>query len=449
MTTGLFGDKYKYTMAQAWLKEGMAQDRVTYDYFTRNVDKRNYFLVAGIEPLLEKIQNFKFTGEQLDYLRKRGYDEQLVKYLKDFKFIGDIWGMPEGTVAFANEPILRVSGPRIETSIIETIIENTLNCHTMLASKAARIVKAANGKAVVDFSPRRDHEHDAAIAAARASYIAGVVGTSLEEAGEKYGIPTFGTMGHEWIMSFKTELEAFRAYARQWPNDSTFLIDTYDTLQGARNTVIVAKELEEKGYQLRSVRLDSGDFLDLSKKVRTIFDERGLQYVKITASGDLNEYKIRDLLEKNAAIDVFGVGTEMGVSKDAPALPGVYKLAQDEMLGPRLKLSNDKVKITLPGVKQVYRVAAVNGKFIKDVIALEDEIVHGQPLLEKYVENGSICRKETLEQIRERAATNLSNLPDKFHSIDDKFGYPVTLDASLNAVVEDLRKQYMTQEVGA
>lgn len=449
MTTGLFGDKYKYTMAQAWLKEGMAQDKVTYDYFTRKVDKRNYFLVAGLEPLLEKIQNFKFTDDQLDYLRKRGYDEKFIDYLKDFKFTSDVWAMPEGTVAFANEPILRVSGPRIETSIIETIIENTLNCHTMLASKAARITKAANGKAVVDFSPRRDHEHDAALAAARASYIAGAIGTSLEEAGEKYSIPTFGTMGHEWIMSFKTELESFRAYARQWPKDTTLLIDTYDTLQGARNAATVAKEMEANGHRLKSVRLDSGDMLDLSKKVRSILDEQGLQYVKITASGDLNEYKIRDLLEKGAPIDMFGVGTEMGVSKDAPALPGVYKLAEDEILGPRLKLSNDKVKITLPGVKQVHRVAAANGKFIKDIIAMEDEAVHGQPLLEKYVENGRICRKETLEQIRERAGASLRNLPDKYHSIDDKVDYPVTHGTGLKAVVEDLRKQYMTQEVGA
>ena len=208
MTTALFGDKYKYTMAQAWFKEGMGEDTVTYDYFSRNVDKRNYFLTAGLEPLLEKIENFRFTEKQLGYLRRKGYDEEFVKYLTDFKFTGDIHAMPEGTIAFANEPILRVTGPRIRASIIETLIENTLNAHTMLASKAARIVDAANGKAVVDFSPRRDHEHDAAMAVARSSYIAGAAGTALEEAGEKYGIPTFGTMGHEWIMSFATELDA-------------------------------------------------------------------------------------------------------------------------------------------------------------------------------------------------------------------------------------------------
>jgi len=347
MSTGLFGDKYKYTMAQAWYKAGKKDEIVTYDYFVRNVDKRNYFLVAGLEPLLEKITQFEFTEKQQEYLKKKGYDTEFIYYLKNFKFTGDIYAMPEGTVAFANEPILRVKGPRIEASIIETLIENTLNSHTMIASKAARITQSAQNKPLIDFSPRRDHEHDAAMTAARASYIAGFTGTSLEEAGEKYGIPTFGTMGHEWIMSFETELEAFRTYAKEWPKDTTLLIDTYDTIQGAKNAITIAKEMEKTGNKLKAVRLDSGDLTDLSKKVREIFDKEGLEYVKILASGDLNEYKIKKL-EKEAKIDAYGVGTDMGVSRDAPALPGVYKLTQDELAGPRIKISNDSGKTTLP-----------------------------------------------------------------------------------------------------
>lgn len=447
-TTALFGDRYKYTMAQAWLREGKACETVTYDYFARNVDKRNYFLVAGLEPLLEKIINFRFTQGQLEYLRKRGYDKALVDYCENFRFRGEIWAMPEGTAAFPNEPVLRVSAQRLEATLIETIIENTLNCHTMAATKAARIVKAARGKPVIDFSPRRDHEHDAAVAVARAGYIAGCIGTSLEEAGEKYGIQTFGTMGHEWVMSFETELEAFRAYAREWPNETTLLIDTYDTLQGARNAAIVAKELEAKGCRMRGVRLDSGDLLELSRKVRAVLDNEGLQYVKIVASGDLNEHKITSLLDSGARIDIFGVGTELGVSKDAPSLPGVYKLAQDEILGPRIKLSDDNVKTTLPGVKQVYRFAGTDGKYAKDVIALAHEKMPGaEPLLVKVMENTEIRHNPSLEQIRAKSAETLERLPDALHAIDAKAQYPVETTAELRTLVETLKVQYQTREV--
>ncbi len=366
----LFTDFYELTMCASYF-DNKNFEPATFDLFIRRLpENRSYFLFAGLEETLQYLETVKFTEEQLGYLKKLGFKWDFLDYLRCFRFTGEVWAVPEGTVAFPNEPLIRVTASIIEAQLVETFLLNTVNLQTMIATKASRVVHAAKGKSVIEFGLRREPGIDAGMKVARSSYIAGCQGTSNVLAGQTYNIPVFGTMAHSFVMSYTKEIDAFRAFSKTFPNKSTLLIDTYNDISGAEKAAVIAKELEAKGFRLGGVRLDSGDLAEDSKKVRKILDDQNLDYVKIFASGDLDEFKVKELLANGAKIDSFGVGTKMGTSADRPYLDVIYKLcetiAENGGSLPIMKLSKDK--ITLPGRKQVYRLKNKIGEYEKDII---------------------------------------------------------------------------------
>jgi nicotinate phosphoribosyltransferase len=446
----LFTDLYELTMCASYF-DNKKFGPATFDLFIRRLPPgRSYFLFAGLEQVLLYLEKVKFTDEHIVYLKKQGFKEDFLEYLRGFRFIGDVWAAPEGTVVFPGEPLIRVTAPIIEAQLVETFLLNTINLQTMIATKASRVVQAAKGKAVIEFGLRREHGVDAGMKVARSSYIAGCQGTSNVLAGMAYGIPVFGTMAHSFVMSYEKEIEAFRAFAKTFPAKSTLLIDTYNEMAGAEKAAVVAKELEKKGFRLGGVRLDSGDLAETSKKVRALLDEKGLGYVTIFASGDLDEYRIGELLNKEAKIDAFGVGTKMGTSADYPYLDVIYKLCETMNgkgeFSPIMKLSEGK--ITLPGRKQVYRFTDDKGYYKKDVVTLADEQVEGEPLLVKVMEKGKLrFDPPTLKQIRETASSNLKKLPEKYRKLTDSPSYPVELSQALSELVKQLEKKIRETEI--
>jgi len=425
--------------------ENKRNELATFDLFIRKLPaNRSYYVFAGLEQALLFLKNMKFNTEQIDYLRAQGFKDDFLNYLKKFKFTGEVWAVPEGTIVFPNEPLIRVTAPIIEAQLVESFLLNIVNLQTMIATKASRVVHASQGRPVIEFGLRRTHGTDAGMKAARSSYIAGCAGTSSVLAGMKYEIPIFGTMAHSFVMFFNSEIEAFRAFTKSFPQKSTLLIDTYDDIKGAENAAVVAKELEKKGLRLSGVRIDSGNLIDISKKVREILDERGLNYVKIFASGDLDEYKIEELLRKGAKIDSFGVGTRMSTSEDRPYVDIIYKLSEkmgkNGKFTPTMKLS--KGKMTLPGRKQVFRVEDESGNFAKDMIALHDEKVEGEPLLVKVMNKGEIVYDlPTLEDVRKRALENLSKLPEEIKKLKKTKRYPVMLSPKLRKLLKELTNE--------
>ncbi len=446
----LFTDYYELTMCASYF-DNKNFEPATFDLFIRRLpENRSYFIFAGLEQVLLYLQNIKFTQEHLVYLKKQGFSQQFLDYLKDFKFTGDVWAVPEGTITFPNEPLIRVTAPIIEAQIIETFLLNTVNLQTMIASKASRVVHAAKGKAVIEFGLRREQGIDAGMKVARCSYIAGCQGTSNVLAGMTYGIPVFGTMAHSFIMAYPKEIDAFRAFAKTFPNKLTLLIDTYDEIAGAEKAVVVAKELEAKGYRLGGVRLDSGDLVENSKKIRKILDENDLGFVKIFASGDLDEFRIAELQSKGAELDSFGVGTKMGTSADRPYIDGIYKLCETmtapNVFSPIMKLSKDK--ITLPGRKQVYRFKNEKGVYLKDMITLAEEKVDAEPLLVKVIDKGRLVYSlPSLEEIKAFAAENLSKLPEQYKELTNVKEYPVELSLSLQNLIKNLKQQITENEI--
>ncbi len=337
----LFTDYYELTMCAAYF-DNKNFETATFDLFIRRLpENRSYFLFAGLEEALQYLQTIRFTEEHIAFLRKQGFQEDFLDYLQGFRFTGEVWAVPEGTITFPNEPLIRVTAPIIEAQLVETFLLNSINLQTMIATKASRVVQAAKGRAIIEFGLRREPGIDAGMKVARSSFIAGCQGTSNVLAGMTYGIPIFGTMAHSFIMSYPKEIDAFRAFAKTFPNKTTLLIDTYDDLAGAEKAAEVAKELETKGFRLGGVRLDSGDLAETSKKVRKILDDAGLGYVKIFASGDLEEFKIAQLLEDGAPIDAFGVGTKMGTSADRPYLDGIYKLCETQTADGKLHTDHE------------------------------------------------------------------------------------------------------------
>jgi len=450
----LLTDLYQITMAQGYFQQDV-DNEVTFDLFARKCpDKGNYMVAAGLEQALGYLENLSFNEDTIDYLRQQKgangqqkFSEDFLEYLKDFRFEGDVYAVKEGEVVMPNEPIMRVTADRIQAQLVETFLLNQINHQTLIATKASRVVQAADGRAVSDFGLRRAHSDSAGIKGARAAYIGGAVSTSNVLAGYHFDIPVVGTMAHSWIMGFETELEAFQAYADTYQDSSVLLIDTYDTIEGAKNAVIVGKELEDKGYQLQAIRLDSGDLVDLSIKVRDILDNAGLDYVKIVASNDLNEYKIEDLLEQGAKIDLFGVGTEMITSKQSPALGGVYKLAQNTNKNgesiPVIKLSNDEIKITNPGIKQIYRQNDSNGNYVRDVLGLENEVgIEGEKLLHKVMENGEITYQiPSLQESQQYCRERLEQLGSEHRKIRDSVPYEVVRSDGLELLRNDLMNE--------
>ena len=380
-------DLYQLTMMNGYLRFGMQKNRACFDLFYRKQgDVTSYAVAAGLEQAIDYIKNLHFNADDLDYLRSlRIFDEAFLRYLAEFRFTGDILALPEGTIVFPNEPIVRVTAPIMEAQLIETALLNIINHQTLIATKAARVVQAANGDSVLEFGLRRAQGPDAGIYGARAAMIGGCNATSNVFAGQMYKTIISGTHAHSWVMSFPDELSAFRAYAEVFPTNCLLLVDTYDTLKsGVPNAITVFNELREKGFEPVGIRLDSGDLAFLSRQARKMLDEAGFPNTKIVASGDLDEKLIWDLKAQGAAIDVWGVGTKMITSADNPALGGVYKLAAEEIDGefvPRIKISENPIKVTNPGVKQLYRFYDKRtGKALADLIALEDEdFTSGEP----------------------------------------------------------------------
>ncbi len=440
----LFIDYYELTMCASYF-DNKKFEPATFDLFIRRLpENRSYFLFAGLEQVLHFLKSVKFTEEHLVYLKKQGFDSHFLDYLRTFKFTGDVWAVPEGTVAFPCEPLIRVTAPIIEAQLVETFLLNAVNLQTTIATKASRVVNAAKGKAVIEFGLRREHGIDAGMKVARCSYLAGCQGTSNVLAGLRYDVPVFGTMAHSFVMSYEKEIDAFRAFTKTFPNKSTLLIDTYDDIAGAEKAATVAKELEKKGCRLGGVRLDSGDLVEISKQVRKLLDDKGLQYVRIFASGDLDEFKIAELLKNRAKIDAFGVGTKMGTSADKPYVDVIYKLcetmSENGKFSPIMKLSEGKV--TLPGRKQVYRFKDKNGNSAKDIIALANEKVKGEPLLVKVMEQGEIIYDlPSLDEIRATAAESLSKLSEKYKKLRGAPTYPVELSQDLEALIRKLKKR--------
>jgi len=444
---GIVTDLYQLTMAAGYF-DNKIRDIATFELSVRQLpENRSYLIVAGIEQSLHYLAQMKFSDDTIKFLKDlpifSHVSRNFFEYLKNFKFGGDIYTMPEGTIAFAEEPIMRITAPIIEAQIIETYLLSTINFQTLIATKASRIVHAARGRDVIDFGTRRAHGPQAGILAARACFIGGCKGTSNIFAAYKLGIPAMGTIAHSWVMAFENERNAFHKFYKTFPDNTNLLIDTYDTLTGAKHAATI-------GRKLIGVRIDSGDLVKLSKRVRKILDNKGLRHVKIIASGDLNEERIDYLLRNDASVDSFGVGTEMVTSKDAPALGGVYKLVELEHNNksiPKMKFSKDK--ITYPGKKQVYRSFDKDGNFTADVIGLEDENNKGAPLLIQAIKKGKLYYKlPSIHEIQENAINNLSRLPEPFKRLKKAKTYPVTksnkLESKMNKIKTALTKTNIT-----
>lgn len=425
----LFTDLYELTMLQAYFEEAM-HDQAVFSLFVRRLPRRRNFLLAcGLDSLLGQLEGLRFGQRDLEYLATLGlFTGRFLRWLEDLRFTGDVHAVPEGTPVFANEPLLEVVAPLPEAQLIETLVMNQINLQTVLASKAARLVAAAQGRAVLDFGARRTHGLDAAIKGARAFHIAGVAGTSDVLAGRIYGVPVRGTMAHSYIQAHESEAAAFEAFARLYP-DTVLLVDTYDTLAGVAQVIELAAGPGTE-FRVSAVRLDSGDLDALSRGARRMLDAAGLGKVGIIASGGLDEDAIHALVSGGAPVDGFGVGTSMGVANDAPDLDIAYKLAEYAGRG-RLKLSSGKP--ILPGRKQVFR-SERDGVAGGDVIGLFDESLPGTPLLVKVMENGERLgtHERNLERIREHAAASVARLPEGVRALSPaKPAYPVSVSDAL------------------
>ena len=383
----LLTDLYQLTMMDGYLKNGKEKDIAVFDLFFRRNNIITYSVAAGLEQALDYVLNIRFEKQDIEYLRSLGlFDETFLSYLKNFRFTGDVYAVPEGTVVFPEEPIVTVRAPLLEAQFLETALLNIVNHQTLIASKSAKVAYAAKGDSVMEFGLRRAQGPDAGIYGARASVIGGCRSTSNVLAGQKFGIPVAGTHAHSWVMNFPTEYEAFSAYAKMYPDACLLLVDTYDTLHsGVPNAIRVFRELRAAGHEPKGIRLDSGDLAYLSKMARALLDEAGSPDAIICASGDLDEYLINSLKNQGACINLWGVGTKLITSADMPALGGVYKLSAlhtGDSEVPKIKLSDNSDKITNPGFKQVYRIYDnKTGKAEADLIALRDEVFdEKQPL---------------------------------------------------------------------
>jgi nicotinate phosphoribosyltransferase len=410
---GAVTDLYQLTMMAGYVQSGMAAHHATFELFVRRLPPgRSYLVFAGLEQALLDLSRLAFSREQAEYLRSlpafRHVAPGWFDRLSDLRFDGDVWAIPEGTVVFPGEPLVRIEAPLPVAQWVETYLIAALNYPTLVASKAARIVSVAQGKTCLDFGARRAHGPQAGLLAARAAYLAGFTGTSHVEAGRRLGIPIAGTMAHSWVQAFPSELEAFRAFARVFPESTTLLVDTYDTLEGIRLAASVEPPVQ-------AVRIDSGDLASLSRSARAILDAHGRGSTRILVSGDLDEWQIQKLLEQGAPIDGFGVGTELVTSRDAPALSMVYKLVAIDGAG-RFKRSPGKR--TYPLAKQVHRDYDAEGRILRDHVTRHDEMAPGEPLLVCYMKNGQLATLPSLEEIRDRTRRDLARLPVRLRPLD-------------------------------
>jgi len=435
----LAADLYEFTMAAAYF-DNDERHRATFELFVRSYPKgRCYLIAAGLEQAVHYILNVGFDDDSIGFLRAhpalKTVSDEFFEYLRSFKFTGDVFAIPEGTVVFTDEPVVRVTAPILEAQLLETYLLSTINFQTLIATKGSRVVQAARGRGVVEFGARRAHGPQAALLAARAAYVGGCIGTSNVIAGYELGIPTYGTIAHSFIMNYASEREAFEKYCKVFPSEPAILVDTYDTIAGTRRAI-------EVGKKPSMVRLDSGDIYKLSMRVRRILDHAGLSDTKIFVSGDMNEYKINNLISRGAPIDAFGVGTELVTSRDDPALPGIYKLVAVEREGrwvPRVKTSAGKM--TLPGPKQIFRKYSDRGKLQWDLLGMDDEKPPSETvaLLEKIVERGHLAYEfPGIEQIRKRALREVESLPSAAKKLRGCRAPKVRLTPRLKSIARSL-----------
>jgi len=433
----LLTDLYELTMAAGYFEAGKTAERAVFELAIRRLPpRRNYVLAAGLPQVVDYLLNLAFTADEIAYLRAlpqfQHASPAFFDYLRDFRFTGDLFAVPEGTVLFAGEPMLTLRGPIAEAQIPETYLLSTLSFQSLIATKAARCVEVSGGRAVVEFGTRRAQTPEAGVLGARAAYLGGCAGTSNTLAGFRYGVPVMGTVAHSWVMSFSGETESFRQIQRLLGGSAVQLIDTYDTLKGAYRAAQTASPFW-------GVRLDSGDFVALSHQVRAILDDAGHADAKIMISGDLDEYRIREILAAGAPIDSFGVGTQLATSADAPALSTVYKLVEMEICGIQrftAKFSDDKP--SYPGSKQVFRDTA------RDVIARSGECGRGEALLRPIILGGRLIEPlPTLEQARKRAAESIAKLPAALRELDVTEPWPVIHSRELRELIERTRRNLL------
>src|ERR1700732_308311 len=435
----LLTDLYQLNMMQAYLDHGETKTAV-FEFFMRRLPPRRRFLLsAGLEQALDFLEQLRFSADDMAWLRRTGrFGKALLDYVSELRFTGDVHAMPEGTVFFADEPILRITAPLPEAQLIETRLINILHFQSLVASKAARMLLAAPGKLMVDFGLRRAHGAEAGLAAARASYVAGFAGTATVLAGKLYDIPIYGTMAHSFVQTQQDEMAAFEMFAQSRPENLTLLIDTYDTDAGARKVVALAQQLAARGIKIGAVRLDSGNLTALSKSVRRILDAGGLSDVRIFASGGLDEDSVARMLRDGAPIDGFGMGTSLTTSSDVPSLDRVYKLQEYAGL-PRRKQSIGKE--TWPGRKQVWRTYDHAGRMCGDVLSVETDQQEGEPLLHLVMQGGRrVAASPKLADIRARAERKLMRLPEPLRRLETQ-NYPVEVGQSLSRLAAEVDKR--------
>lgn len=455
-------DFYELTMANGYLKNGMKDTIATFDMFFRKVpDGGGFAVMAGVEQLIEYIKNLHFSKEDLEFLATKGFDQEFLDYLNGFHFSCDVWAVPEGTPIFPGEPIVIVKGPIIQAQLIETMVLLTINHQSLIATKANRICRAAEGRAVMEFGSRRAQGYDGAVIGARAAYIGGCAGTACTITDQEYGVPALGTMAHSWVQSFDSELDAFCAYAREYPDQCTLLIDTYNVIKSGVPNAIEAfkREVLPRGFRPKGVRIDSGDITYLSKKIRKMLDEAGFEDCAIVASNSLDEYIIRDMLIQGAQVNSFGVGERMITAASSPVFGGVYKLSsimKDGVSIPKIKISENVSKITTPCEKTVYRFFENDtGKAIADVITMADEAIddskpydlfdpeytwkrklvsdyHAKPLLTQLFDKGScVYISPSIDQIKQYCKEQVATLWDEVLRFENPHNYYVDLSQKL------------------
>jgi nicotinate phosphoribosyltransferase len=440
VTSPLLTDLYQLNMLQAYVDRGETKPAV-FEFFVRRLpSRRGFLLAAGLEQVLDYLEGLRFSPDEIDWLAGTGrFRRNLLDYLASFRFTGDVHAMPEGTVCFADEPLLRVTAPLPQAQLVESRLINILHFQTLIASKAARMTLAAANKVVVDFGMRRAHGAEAAVMAARASFIAGFAGTATVMAEQLFGIPIFGTMAHSYIQAHDDEAQAFADFARSRPDNLTLLIDTYDTEAAAQKVVALAPQLKHQGIRIGAVRLDSGDLIVLSKSVRRILDAGGLSDVAIFVSGGIDEEAMLEMGQADAPVDGFGIGTSLTTSSDVPALDSAYKL-QEYAGVPRRKRSAGKA--TWPGRKQVWRHYAADGRMAGDVLSLEEDAHSGQPLIVPVMRDGRrIGASPPLSEIRASAAADLARLPEPLRRLEQGAGYPVEVAEALRRRADEVDRQ--------
>jgi nicotinate phosphoribosyltransferase len=436
----LLTDLYQLSMLYVYWRLGMEQTAV-FEFFVRKLPSNRRFLIAaGLEQLVEYLEQLRFTPEDLAWIEASGrFDPGFVEYLRGFRFTGDVHAMLEGTPCFPNEPLVRVTAPLPQAQLVETRLINVIQLQTLFASKAARFVLVAPGKQLVDFGLRRAHGAEAGLLGARAVYLAGFSGTATVLADAVFGVPAYGTMAHSFIQAHDDEAEAFAHFARHQPHHVVLLLDTYDTEAAAEKVVKLGPQLAAEGITIKGVRLDSGDLGEHARKVRRILDRGGLPHVTIFASGNLDERTVRDLLQAGAPIDGFGVGSRLMTSSDAPYLDCAYKL--QEYAG-RARRKRSEGKATWPGRKQVFRRYAADGRMAEDTLTVEDDIQAGEPLIHPVMRAGArASRAPTLEEIRAHALSQLALLPDALRALEGESSYPVRIAPAIHALADAVDRE--------